>query len=266
MFRKRLLAWAFAASLAINFTFLLLVGNSDIFQHADVLRDLRAQQIKVYKPPIPRKPKPKPKLKPPPKPPKPKPVAKPKPLPQPKPVVRRVVPPPRPRKMVAAATGSHSANGTIAVPVSSGDVGVPTNTITPPPPTPAPPQPKPTPPPTPAPAPPPPTPKPQPAPPPKPKPVLADRAVPEPDRGVWPDLSIPGDTDMSTVTNSSLVVSFEVDASGHPRHIRVKNSCGNQDIDDAAVELIQGMRFKPAVQNGEPEDMQMEHEFDVSTG
>lgn len=271
MFRNKLLGWAFAASIVINITFLVLVGNSDIFQHADVLRDLRAQEIKVYKPPIPQKPRPKPKprIKPPPKPkpPHPKQVVKPRippPPPQPKPVVRRAAPPPRVK--VAVSTGSHvtSGNGPAMPANPEGEVGQPTESVTTPPPTPPPPKPTP-PPPTPAPAPPP---KPQPAPappPPAPKPAIPDRASPVPDTGNWPDLSIPGDVDLSTVTNSALIVSFEVDENGHPKHIRVKRSCGNDDIDTQAVQTIQGMRFKPAVQNGVPQEMDMEHEFDVGT-
>ena len=269
MFRKKLLAWAFAASVVINITFLVLVGNSDVFQHADVLRDLRAQEIKVYKPPIPQKPrpKPKPKIKPPkPKPPPPKPKQAVKPPPQLKPVVHHAPPPPRVR--VAVSTGSHvsSPNG-VAMPTNpGGTVGVPTASVTPPQPAPTPPpQPKPTPSP-PAPTPPPqPKPEPKPAsPPPAPKPAIPDRVTPE-IIGSWSDFTLPGDVDMSTITNTTINATWDVDTSGHARDIKFDSS-GNDEVDERIREFIRDHHYEPAVQNGVPEDSPMEHEFDISTG
>src|SRR5579862_8373992 len=64
--RNKLLAGSFAISFVLNAFFLILLGNSDLFQHADAIHDLRAEQIIVFKPPVFEKPKPTPKVTPPP--------------------------------------------------------------------------------------------------------------------------------------------------------------------------------------------------------
>src|SRR5579883_1704558 len=269
---NRLLATSFVISLAINLTFLHLVGNSDLFEHADVIQDLRSQEIEVYKPPTPEKPQPKPKIAPP----KPKPAAI---IQPPKPTIKRTLPPPPvpqphltpppaaaprpthpapqpaifvrtrpplprpnarpdpfvplgPRRAVtqpvprpAVNLGSHSAQGTISEP--------PTPPVT---------QPVVT-----------------------PKPLLPDRAepVPDTDNGNWPDVTLPDDVDVSSLTSSTIVISFEVDKRGRPRGARVKRSSGNSEVDNEMIEAVMKMRFKPAVQNGEAQEMEDEHAFSV---
>jgi TonB family protein len=259
-----------AASIIINVGLVIVVGNSDIFQHADMIRDLKTREIKVYKPPIQEKRKPKPKPPPPPPPPKavpPPPTAKPitNTPPPPRPVQQVQQPTPQvpqpPQPAVPVSTGSVSTQGTVSAPPSTGQVGTP---APPPEPTPAPPPPKPEPEPTP----PPPAPKPEPPPAPKPEPPppppppkrtdLASGATPEP-RGAWHDINMPDSVDLSTLSSNEIQVIFSVDTDGKPFKIRIKKSSGSGDLDNAAIAAISGMRFKAAQQGGDPIVATMTH-------
>lgn len=254
-----------AFSLIANLCLVVIVGNSDIFQHADAMRDLKTREIKVYKPPVQEKRKPKPKPPPPP-PPKNQPPPPKQTILQ---AIRQIVPhvnqpPPVP---VPVATGSASTQGTVDVPQSTGQVGTPA-----PPPAPEPkPEPPPAPPPPPAPKPepapapaPPPAPVPKPAPPPPPQPPkrtdLAAGDIPEP-KGAWRDLNVSGDIDTSSLSSDKVVVVFDVDTDGKPFHIKIKQGSGNSDVDNAAITAISGMRFKPAQQGGDPIVARMTHEW-----
>jgi len=89
---------------------------------------------------------------------------------------------------------------------------------------------------------------------------LADGAVPEV-IGDWPDLNLSSDIDPATFSSTVVVVTFEVDESGRPTHVRIKESSGNSDVDDSARNAIDGMRFRPAQQGGEAISARMSHEW-----
>ena len=113
--------------------------------------------------------------------------------------------------------------------------------------------------------PPPPLPKEEPKPEPEPRHEnkIADRQEPKLIGGV-PRLRISGSVDTGSLRSTTIVIAFVVDERGHPTRIRVKQSSGNSDYDQAAVSAVSRARFLPAVQNGEPRDAPWEMRFRIN--
>ncbi|HEX5324430.1 MAG TPA: hypothetical protein VFW40_11630 [Capsulimonadaceae bacterium] len=301
MFRDKLLAYSFAASIALNAFFLILVGNSGIFQHADAIQDLRAQQIEVYKPPIPEKPRPLPKVVPQksktepkihPRRPEVKPVPsshpKPAPTPQPAPVQNHTAQPTRPAPAVFVRTSQQSTRPNPRpdpfVPLSP-HPGVAHPRVSQPVPRPAAnigstsaqgavvAQPSPAPvfhaaPPQPV------APQPaaQPAPRPDPTPPApADTPKPRPrstehDRGTPEIVGDWGALTLPSDYDPNTLTTTRIEARwvvDKTGHARHISvpSCGNSEIDDQIRRFIEDHHYEPAVQNGEPQDCPIEHTF-----
>jgi len=272
----RILAWSFLASVVVNIAWVALVSHSNLFG-GGVVPPTREHPVKVFKP-IPVKPKPKKKELPPPPPPKQHKITPPKPLKPlihpPRPTPPRPQPHPQPQlhRMAVATTHSRNAVSTITVPETSQnpDVVKPTASgestqPTPPAPTPPPPAPEPkyvapTPP---APvyhAPPPPPPPVYHAPPPPRKAAIPDRDEPEA-IGNIEGFSLP-EVDPASITNPTVTAEWDVDAQGHPHHIKIPSS-GNAEVDRKLLEWIQNFRFRPAAHNGVAEEAHLSIPFNL---
>ena len=265
----RILAYAFGASVLINIGWMVAVSNSDIFGKGGVIPPPRETQIKVFK----RPPPPKPKLKkppPPPPPPKQQPHVKPPPLL----IHHSPPPPPTPHMVVSPVRMSFRSASNIALPPAPPAVGpvlpAEIGPVTTPPAPPAPPVVAPTPPappvvlpPPPAPpvvAPPPPPPRLPPPPPPKPKnwvPIASQEAD-------FPTPSV--DIDTSEGVSGTVIISFTIDETGRPRNPRVKQSCGNTEVDNKCLEAIREARGTPAIQDHIPHDQPYSVPFNVGGG
>jgi len=266
----RILAWSFLASVVVNVAWVALVSHSNLFG-GGVVPPTREHPVKVFKP-IPVKPKPKKKELPPPPPPRQHKITPPKPL---KPIIHPPRPtPPRPapplHRMNVATTHNKAAVSPIIVPetapnpdvvrpTASGDSPVVTPPAPPPPPAPvyhAPPAP-------PAPV--------YHAPPAPPAPVVHPRGwVPidtqeasQPD-GLGGDVSTDG-IEASTITNGKVVISFTIDETGRFRNARIKESCGNSELDNRYLAAVQRGRGTPAIQDHIPRDQPSTYTFPVGT-
>jgi hypothetical protein len=251
--RDKLLIYSTVISILVNILFVILVGNSDIFQVQAIKNELHAQHIKLVRPPIKRPPPPKRK-----------------PPPPPKQQVKQLPPPPTPQPVVQRQIVQpiHQA-APVQVPISSpkgNEVAGPT-TQTPPPAVVAPPAPTPPPAPPPVVAPPPPV---VVAPPPPvvvapTKPRKPVHTVPEA-IGNWADtIQMPDGVGAGDLSATDIVATFLVDASGHAHFERMKpKSTGNRDIDDAIKNAIESIKFIPATDDdGNPKAAEYSHEFTI---
>lgn len=253
----RILAWCFLASILINLGFGLWLNFADIYGEKRQAETNKIMHVKIYRAPIKQKPKPKPKI--PPKPPKVVHVVHVRPRPTP--------PPPRPAQHF---TVGHHSTSTRAVAVEAPPppvVEAPVQPVQPeattvekappaPPPTPEPPYHAPPAPPAPV----------YHAPPAPPKPVYhAPPAPPARPRNYLPGV----ETRLATLDDSSIkspdtsamdtgsitgpcVLTFEVSENGRISHVRIQKSSGNHDFDSACVDVVQGGRGTPAVQDHIP--------------
>ena len=252
--RDKLLYYSTVISVLVNILFVILVGNSDIFQQQATKNEIRAMHIKIVRPPIKKKKAPpKKKLPPPIK--KPPPVKQLPPPPTPvvqHTVVQRVIVPPKPQPI--AVVSSSKGNETISAPTTP--VAPPVQPApTPPAPvvvaTPPPPKPPPPPPPVEA--------------PPAPKLVrLVVRAQAAP-VGVFRDVTIPQDLDPSTLTATDVTVYFRVDESGNAHFERMSPpTTGSSELDDQIRKIIGEQKFQPATNPaGMPVSSEDKHEFSI---
>lgn len=274
----RILGYSFLASVVINLGWLGWVSSSNLFGGKAPL-DLHPQTVKLVK--IAQKPKPKPpKLKPPPPPPPPKqkppPPLKTPPKVQPKIIKPRAAAPhPSPTHQVHVVHSTRSNSPAPAMPTGVSQPAVPVNPgvethapVTPP----APPQPDPLPPapvvqaPPPKPDPP----KPKPTPPPPPPPVVrpkppgwvaidVQQAVDVP----MPDVSTDGIDTSSLTPGKDVVISYTIDETGHVKNARIKESCGNSELDNRVLRGIQRGRGAPAIQDHIPRESRHEYDYQI---
>jgi hypothetical protein len=94
---------------------------------------------------------------------------------------------------------------------------------------------------------------------PKSKSPPGDNGTPEVIGG-WSDLELPDNYDPSTITRARIPAHWVVDKTGHARSIKFPSS-GNSDVDNVIREYIENHHYEPAVQNGEPQDCALEHTF-----
>jgi protein TonB len=93
-----------------------------------------------------------------------------------------------------------------------------------------------------------PPPKPEPAPEPKPKPKGPSRPPTVVD---WTDPPYPQQARQQGV-EGTVVLRLTVRADGTPSDVRLSQSSGHTDLDNAAVAHVRRSRFSPALRNGEP--------------
>ncbi len=272
----RVLGYAFGASIVINIVWVALVSGSNLFGKGGVIPVLHEKPLKIFKP-IPVKVKPKPP-KPPPPPPKQK-------------VQPKITPihphtPPQPTHQHVSVRTTHNTHATSTLtaqtsPPSPPGPFVPTQGPTSPPAPPAPQTPPAPPTPQSPPSPPvvaPPAPKAPPPPPPPPPPRLPPPPPPRPRNytpidsqeagpvGDYTEAHPPEGLDISTLSSTSVTISFEIDENGHASGVHVTHSCGNSEMDDACKEAVRNTRFQPAVQDHLKLRASAEHTFDVGSG
>jgi TonB family protein len=255
LFRDRLLGISFLASIVINVLFVVLIGNSHIF---DTPTPPKAMTIHTIKPPIfVKKPK---------EPPKPPPPPKVKPVVVKTPVVKTVVTPTQHVTYIphVATTTSTSPSAVVVpstpevAPVAIATAPSDNNVPTPNPPAPTPP---PTPTPVaagPAPAP------PAPAAPPAPvRDAIPDQANPVQIGSFPSDLSSEVSYDPTTLLTTTVTISFIVEPDGSVKNIKFSQRTGNDDLDDLLQKLVEDSKWHPAVQDGVPREKRFAQTFNL---
>ena len=71
------------------------------------------------------------------------------------------------------------------------------------------------------------------------------------------------DITRESITNSKVVISFTIDETGHARKVRIKESCGNSELDNRFADAVRRTHGKPAIQDHIPRDQPYELPFDV---
>ena len=87
--------------------------------------------------------------------------------------------------------------------------------------------------------------------------------LPEPFVGTFSDVSLPG-IDVSTLNGKPAIVRWTVDDQGEPTNIAISSSCGNKAVDQAFVQAIRAMRFKPGTIDGQLAPFREMHTFILS--
>lgn len=80
--------------------------------------------------------------------------------------------------------------------------------------------------------------------------------------GLGGDVSIDG-IDAATITNNKVVISFTIDETGRVRNARVKESCGNSELDNRFLDAVKRAHGTPAIQDHIPRDQPYSLSFSV---
>ena len=74
------------------------------------------------------------------------------------------------------------------------------------------------------------------------------------------------DIDSNSLTNDKVLISFTIDETGHVRNARIKESCGNPELDNRILEAVQRAHCTPAIQDHIPHEAHLTKPFSVGIG
>ncbi len=67
--------------------------------------------------------------------------------------------------------------------------------------------------------------------------------------GDYSQPSMPEGLDLSTLSSTTVTISFEIGVDGSPSDVHISKSSGNSDVDRACEDVIRQTKYRPAIQD-----------------